>query len=70
VRGEDPGSGSGSIDDLACVLTELGTPTHVISHMDSTRALDGMQSASWEIYTARWTYHPDQGLDITIHQEA
>jgi hypothetical protein len=69
VQGEDVGSGSISFAALSCVLVELDTPSYVISQIDSTRALDGMQSASWETYTAQWTYHPDQGLDITIHQE-
>lgn len=68
VQGEDVGSGSLSFDALYCVLAELDTPSYVISQIESTRALDGMQSANWETYTAQWTYHPDQGLDITIHQ--
>jgi hypothetical protein len=69
VQGEDLDSGSISFDALFCVLAELDTPSYVISQIEGTRALDGMQSANWETYTARWTYHPDQGLDITIHQE-
>lgn len=69
VQGEDLGSGSLSFDALYCVLAELDTPSYVISQMEGTRALDGMQSATWETYTAQWTYHPDQGLDLTIHQE-
>lgn len=68
VQGEELGSGSISFDALYCVLAELDTPSYVISQIESTRALDGMQSANWETYTAQWTYHPDQGLDITIHQ--
>ena len=70
MEGDDLSSGDASYVDVICVLAELGTPSYVVSQMESTRALDGMQSASWEIYTAQWTYHPDQGLDITIHQEA
>jgi hypothetical protein len=69
VQGEDLGSGSTSFDALFCVLDELDTPSYVISQIENTRALDGMQSANWESYTAQWTYHPDQGLDLTIHQE-
>ena len=34
--------------------------------INSTRALDGMQTDSWHDITARWTYHPDDGLDITL----
>jgi hypothetical protein len=36
------------------------------SKMDRTRALDGMQDASWDDLSASWTYHPDAGLDITV----
>jgi len=68
TQGEDVGSGSISFAALSCVLAELDTPSYVLSQIDSTRALDGMQSATWESYTAQWTYHPDEGLDITIHQ--
>ena len=31
-----------------------------------TRALDGMQTDSWGGMTARWTYHPDNGMNITF----
>jgi hypothetical protein len=34
--------------------------------MESTRALDGMQSATWSSYEVTWTYHPDDGLDLII----
>jgi hypothetical protein len=34
--------------------------------MDNTRALDGMQTASWGNYEASWTYHPDEGLDVVV----
>ncbi|WP_432899596.1 hypothetical protein ACQP1S_24395 [Micromonospora matsumotoense] len=52
--------------DIVCILNELGTPDHVLSEMDSTRALDGKQSAQWGEVRASWTYHPDQGLDLIL----
>lgn len=36
------------------------------AQMDSTRALDGMQTAEWDTFEAKWTYHPDDGLDVII----
>jgi hypothetical protein len=54
------------ITDVACVLTELDVPESVIHQMDATRALDGMQTASWGDYTAKWNYHPDNGMWLTI----
>lgn len=54
------------VEDLGCVLFELETPDHVITHLDTTRALDGMQEDEWGEISARWTYHPDNGLDVTL----
>jgi hypothetical protein len=52
----------------ACVLHELHVTSAVAQHMDSTRALDGRQSDRWDGYTASWTYHPNDGLDIVIQR--
>ncbi|MBN8883006.1 MAG: hypothetical protein J0H73_11915 [Salana multivorans] len=52
--------------DIACVLDELRAPSSVIAKMDSTRALDGMQSASWGNIEATWSYHPSNGLDLIL----
>ncbi|OWU99814.1 hypothetical protein B5D80_28730 [Micromonospora wenchangensis] len=52
--------------DIVCILNELGAPDHVLSEMDSTRALDGRQSAQWGEIRASWSYHPDQGLDLIL----
>ena len=54
---------------VGCVLDYLKTPAAVRAHIDSTRALDGRQTDSWGGFTAAWTYHPDDGLDITIEQK-
>ena len=51
---------------VSCVLDYLKTPAAVRAHISSTRALDGQQTDSWAGYTARWTYHPDDGLQMTI----
>jgi hypothetical protein len=34
--------------------------------MQNTRALDGMQDASWDNYKATWSFHPDNGFDLII----
>ena len=59
-----------NFEDLACVLLELDTPDSVINRIDSTRALDGRQTGTWEEYSASWGYHPDNGLDIVIEMPA
>lgn len=65
-----PGEGNTKIhdriEDVSCLLTGLEAPDHVAQHINSTRALDGQQTDEWEHYEARWTYHPDDGLQITI----
>lgn len=55
-----------SINDMACVLTELDMPLNIINRLDTTRALDGTQTGSWAEYDASWNYHPDSGLNLTI----
>lgn len=66
-RGETVGNFIGAdIAVTACVLGKLEAPKAVIAHMDSTRALDGRQEDSWTGYTASWSYHPDNGLDLII----
>lgn len=52
--------------DLDCIFDELKMPTYVIQHVGSTRALDGQQSDAWPGYTARWTYHPNTNLRMTV----
>lgn len=55
---------------LACYLSELDVPDSVIRRMEGTRALDGMQEATWDEFTARWSYHPDSGMDIIVEEAA
>lgn len=65
VKGEDDERGE-AVTSVACILMHLQAPNHVIAHIDSTRALDGQQTAEWDDLAARWTYHPSAGLTLTI----
>lgn len=58
-----------SIDTTMAILLELDASSAIVHRMEQTRALDGMQEGSWDEFTATWTYHPDQGLDIIIEEE-
>jgi hypothetical protein len=49
-----------------CALDALAIPERVLDHIGTTRALDGQQEDSWDDYQARWTYHPDHGVNLTI----
>lgn len=54
------------IEHMACVLKAVAVPDSVVSQIDATRALDGMQKASWDKFSASWTYHPDHGLRVIL----
>jgi len=68
MAGEDYGSGDATVGEMQCVLGDLDAPQSVIAQMDATRALDGMQTATWGAFKASWTYHPDNGLDLILTQ--
>ncbi len=55
-----------SVVDLACVLAATSAPASVTANMDSTRALDGTQTATWDGITATWRYHPDNGFELVL----
>ncbi|MGH9151363.1 MAG: hypothetical protein ACRD03_02930 [Acidimicrobiales bacterium] len=54
------------VEDFACVLAALDMPASVGARMSNTRALDGMQDATWGDISASWTYHPDDGLNLIL----
>lgn len=56
------------VSDVDCVLGNLGIPDRAMEHVSSTRALDGQQTDAWDDITARWTYHPDSGLNMTLSE--
>lgn len=62
-------SSGATLTDVVCVLALLQTPEAVISRMGQTRALDGMQEATWDGLRGWWTYHPDAGFNIVIEDE-
>ena len=44
---------------------EFGLPESVDQKMNNTRALDGRQTDIYGKIRVSWTYHPNQGLEIT-----
>lgn len=67
-KGEDDSSGLTTLQ-LDCLIDALGAPESVSVQMNSTTAMQGRQSATWDGITASWTYHPDNGLDIIASVE-
>ncbi len=67
TRGEKDPTGIG-LDGLACIAVELDMSRAVVAHLDRTNALSGEQQDAWPGYTARWTFHPDSGVNMTIQK--
>jgi hypothetical protein len=57
------GLGAGGLD---CVLSTLQMPEAVRQQLMQTRALDGRQQATWDAFTASWSYHPDDGINLIV----
>lgn len=53
---------------LTCVQQALDMPTWLTESMGQTRSLDGRQSEEWSNFSAQWSYHPDNGLNLIITQ--
>lgn len=60
---ENPGM---NISEIACVLSYLEVPGSILSRMDNTTALMGQQSGSWDGISVLWSYHPSNGIDISL----
>jgi hypothetical protein len=58
-----------SYADVACALSVMKAPSFVVSQIDTTRALDGLQRATWGKLSAFWTYHPDSGVNISFNSK-
>lgn len=54
---------------LARFYRAVGVPSYVQSQIGTTTSLAGQQAATFDGFEARWSFHPDSGLDITIHEE-
>ncbi|MBQ8182610.1 MAG: Ig-like domain-containing protein [Clostridia bacterium] len=50
---------------IISVNEALGLPESLMEKMGKTRALDGTQSQEFEDIRVTWSYHPDNGLNVT-----
>ena len=59
--------------DVVFALDLLEAPDFVTDRIERTRALDGTQEVDWTLangtLVAFWTYHPDDGLKLTLYAE-
>ena len=64
--GESSGISGATAEATECVLRGLGMPDSTWNKIETTRALDGRQDDDWDGYSVSWTYHPDDGLNVTV----
>jgi hypothetical protein len=69
LDGEGEDSDGMRIEDLACALKYMDVPSYVVSMMEKTRALDGIQREEYDNFKISWSYHPDNGLDVVINEK-
>jgi hypothetical protein len=67
---DDYASENINVLNVMCVLKRLKGTAAMQDRMLSTRALDGMQDASWRGISASWTYHPDNGFNLSLEDKA
>lgn len=53
-------------DALVCVMGELGTSEAIVAQIETTTSVMGRQSAEQDGINYAWSYHPDNGLNMTI----
>lgn len=49
-----------------CIEDAVGVPQYVRDEISSTTSLQGRQEAEWDGLSASWSYHPNNGLNITF----
>jgi pyruvate/2-oxoglutarate dehydrogenase complex dihydrolipoamide acyltransferase (E2) component len=67
-RGEEDYSGA-PMSDINCALDAINVPDFVRAQMDKTRALDGVQTETWDNITAKWSYHPNSGFNVSLSEK-
>lgn len=55
-----------TVTDIMCVLDNLEIPSSVKSRMYGTTSMMGVQEATWQDLKASWSYHPSNGLDVSV----
>ena len=64
-----PGAQENALEAIKYANEALGFNGSVYSQMINTSALMGRQSAENNKYKVSWTYHPDDGLEVTYEKK-
>ena len=62
----DTKSEHGDVENAACVLQSIDTPKRITSAISNTTAMMGVQQDTANGYSYRWSYHPDNGLNVIV----
>lgn len=65
TKGEEDISGI-SFQNLECMISALDIPDAIESRILATRALDGVQSGTYDDVSLSWSYHPDDGMTLIV----
>lgn len=63
------GATGADLTDVACLMLQLDTPEYIVSEMDNTTAMMGRQHEEDGGISYDWSYHPDNGFDLVLHEE-
>lgn len=64
----DGAKSTDSINGVLCMFEALGTSEIIQSRVSHTTSLQGLQTAEEDGLTYRWSYHPDNGLNMTVEE--
>jgi hypothetical protein len=66
LNGEGKESSGMNVFFQVCILEELEVPDSVFDRISNTNSTMGVQEASWDNFEMSWTYHPDNGLNVSV----
>lgn len=56
-------------EGFECIFDQLGTTLALVSNFEATTALMGRQREHQDGLTYEWSYHPSNGVDLTITED-
>lgn len=65
TEGEDDSDGTPLIS-VFCILRATVAPDYIFDSIKQTRSLDGRVEEAYGEYRATWSYHPDDGLQLSL----
>lgn len=68
TRGEDELFGL-SWTQFDCMVSALEVPDAIQSRIMATRALDGVQTGTYDDMALSWSYHPDSGATLIAYED-